>query len=256
VIGNAATLILPPRYTEDSVALWRAAVVRDWKVERLHGWKAPSGLTRADVAIYGETFFAAAIAEQLGFTLVSPPLDWLIRIPRGYLRRTMGFTTLGDARRYSDRLFWKPADDKLFPAQVYASGGELPAPGELSSETPVLFSEPVEWSVEYRCFVLQREVVTLSPYWRDGQLAQADDGSWPATPAEFAAVDRFARQVAADPEVPASAGWVLDVGYIANAGWAVIEANPAWGAGLYGCDPGRVLDVLRATCASAASHEG
>lgn len=254
-ISTAVTLILPPRYTEDSIALWRAAVARDWRVERLHAWKAPSGLTRANVVIYGETFFAAAIAEQLGFTLVSPLLDWLIQIPHEYLRRAMGFTTLGEARRNSERLFWKPADDKLFPARVYDSGGELPSSGEPPDETPVLFSQPVEWSVEYRCFVLQREVMTLSPYWRNGQLAQADDGSWPAAAAELAAADQFARQVAAHPEVPASAGWVLDVGYIVNAGWAVIEANPAWGAGLYGCDPDRVLDVLRAACACASSPE-
>jgi hypothetical protein len=112
----------------------------------------------------------------------------------------------------------------------------------------VLFSAPVEWSIEYRCFVLEREIATVSPYWRDGRLAQADDGSWPAAPEEITGATRFAARVAADPAVPACGGWVLDVGRITGAGWAVVEANPAWGSGLYGCEPDRVLDVLRAAC--------
>jgi hypothetical protein len=30
---------------------------------------------------------------------------------------------------------------------------------------------------------------------------------------------------------------VVDIGYIAQRGWAIIEANAVWGAGLNGCDP-------------------
>jgi hypothetical protein len=36
------------------------------------------------------------------------------------------------------------------------------------------------------------------------------------------------------------------VGLIAGRGWAVVEANHCWGAGIYGCDPPAVLEVLRA----------
>jgi len=35
------------------------------------------------------------------------------------------------------------------------------------------------------------------------------------------------------------------VGHIKDRGWAVVEANAAWGSGLYGCDPVKVLEVLR-----------
>ncbi|MBD1904208.1 MULTISPECIES: ATP-grasp domain-containing protein [Cyanophyceae] len=38
---------------------------------------------------------------------------------------------------------------------------------------------------------------------------------------------------------------VIDVGVIQGRGWAVVEQNAAWGAGLYGCDPIEVLEVLR-----------
>jgi hypothetical protein len=37
---------------------------------------------------------------------------------------------------------------------------------------------------------------------------------------------------------------VIDVGYIDNQGWAVVEFNAAWGAGLNGCSPEKVLPAI------------
>jgi len=36
----------------------------------------------------------------------------------------------------------------------------------------------------------------------------------------------------------------LDVGTIRGRGWAVVEANGAWGSGIYGCNPDEVLNVI------------
>jgi hypothetical protein len=55
----------------------------------------------------------------------------------------------------------------------------------------------------------------------------------------------FAEAVLATPEVVALKAMVLDVGQIVGEGWAVVEANAAWGAGIYGCNPAAVLDVIR-----------
>jgi hypothetical protein len=55
----------------------------------------------------------------------------------------------------------------------------------------------------------------------------------------------FARTLLADAQVAVPPAFVLDVGNIARRGWAVVEANSAWGAGIYGCDPAQVLRVLR-----------
>ncbi|WP_245916074.1 hypothetical protein [Merismopedia glauca] len=38
---------------------------------------------------------------------------------------------------------------------------------------------------------------------------------------------------------------VIDVGTIRGRSWAAIEQNAAWGAGLYGCAPVRVLETIR-----------
>jgi len=54
----------------------------------------------------------------------------------------------------------------------------------------------------------------------------------------------FVESLLADPAVRLPAAVVVDVGHIAGRGWAVVEANAAWGSGIYGCDAVRILPVL------------
>jgi hypothetical protein len=54
----------------------------------------------------------------------------------------------------------------------------------------------------------------------------------------------FAEQVAQQECLPVACA--LDIGWIAGRGWAVIEANAAWGGGLNGCDAGKVLPAIAA----------
>lgn len=246
-------LVLPPRYTDNSIAMWRAAFKAGWRTQRLMSWRAPAELRNERVVLYGEPLFAAAVADELGIALIEPTLDWIARIPETYRRRRVEFSTLGNARKLTSATFIKPADDKCFVSQVYASGSELPPESVLEGSTPVLIAEPVEWVVEYRCFVLDRHVVTLSPYLRNGDIAKADDGTWPAAPEEFAAARDFAEQFLADKSVPVPPATVLDVGLIRAAGWAVVEANAAWGSGLCACVPTEVLTVLERACVPADS---
>ncbi|MFD7843425.1 hypothetical protein ACFV4K_10890 [Nocardia sp. NPDC059764] len=51
-----------------------------------------------------------------------------------------------------------------------------------------------------------------------------------------------------EPLLPTPLAVVVDIGLIEGRGWAVVEANSAYGAGVYGCDPRRVLDVLARGC--------
>jgi hypothetical protein len=239
------TLVLSPRITPDTDAMLEAAQAAGWEAGRLDNWRVPAGLNGHDVVLYGEPLFADVVAPSLGVALLQAPFDWLPGLPERYRQRQVTFTNLAVAREYPRPAFIKPADDKCFAARVYASGAELPDAGVLPDETPVLISEVVSWQVEYRCFVAERAVVTCSPYWRDGTLAQAEDGTWPAPPGERDAALAFAHSLLADPAVAIPPAFVLDVGLIADRGWAVVEANSAWGAGIYGCDPALVLQVLR-----------
>ncbi|MBV6626222.1 MAG: ATP-grasp domain-containing protein [Rivularia sp. (in: Bacteria)] len=43
--------------------------------------------------------------------------------------------------------------------------------------------------------------------------------------------------ILSDNRVEIPSATVIDVGVIKGRGWAVVEQNAAWGAGLYGCNP-------------------
>ena len=241
------TLYLSPRYTPDSVALWRQGIADGWIVERLQSrTHRPAPTPRA--AVYGEPFFARDVAASMSMGLLEPPFSWLTTLPLDLTNRAIRFTTLSDGRKLTSPSFVKPADDKCFDAQVYQTGDELPGDDHLDGSAPILISEVVNWLSEFRCFVLDGTVVTLSVYLRNGELAQVEDGSWPATKDEIDEAQRFAERVIDTVGMPPAV--VLDVGVIDGAGWSVVEANPAWGAGIYGCDPAAVLRVLGRSCVS------
>jgi hypothetical protein len=242
------TLVLPPRFTEDTNLVRKAAIEAGWDVERLSGWQPPPELRNADPVLYGEPLFAAVVADTLGLSLIEPPFHWLTTLSDHWTCRQIRFTTLGDARNECHRMFIKPADDKCFPARVYESGSELPSTEILPDETPVLISEPVRWGVEFRCFVLRRELQTHSIYSRDGELAQREDGTWDSTATEHEQAQEFICDLLADHDVAIPPATVIDIGMIVDRGWAVVESNPAWGSGIYGCDPSLVLGVIRRTC--------
>jgi hypothetical protein len=240
------TLVLPPRFTPDTIAVGRAAHAAGWSIERLPSWRLPEGWRGEDVALYGEPLFAAVVANQLGLVLLEPPFDWLTTLAQDYRKRDIRFATLGEARQHRQPAFVKPADDKCFLAGVFPSGAQLPAEDVLPGATPVLIAEPVKWEVEFRCFVLEGEVVTLSPYLRNGELVQSPEGVWEDQRTNEAR--EFAQRVLLDGSVTLPPAVVMDVGIIEGRGWSVIEANAAWGSGIYGCDPAAVLHVVRRAC--------
>jgi hypothetical protein len=241
------TLLLSPRQTEDAQQLWQACITEKWQVTRAHGWRVPD-IPPEEVVVYGEPLFALHVAQTLGLRLQEPPVDWLPRLPLRWRGREVRLTTLAEARAVSARSFIKPAEEKCFEARVYASGAELPSPGPLPESLPVLVQEVVDWSTEFRCFVADRKVETVSAYWRGGQPAKTEDGLWTASDTELERARHFCESVLNDSSVPVPEAVAMDVGVIQNRGWAVIECNAAWGAGIYGCDPVAVLRVLRRAC--------
>ncbi len=233
------TLIFTPRYTVDSQALWKAAGKIGWRVERLAGWRVPDHLREIpDPIFYGEALFGPVLAEQLGLALISPSEDWLVNLPFEYRSRQISMTTLGLARQNSQPRFVKPPNDKSFPASVYR-GSELPT--EYPDDMPVLVSDVVVWQKEFRCFVLNRKLMTYSIYSRFGELQEAQ--GFASSVDEHQQLEAFLSRLLADQRVELPVATVVDVGTIAG-DWACVEQNAAWGAGIYGCDPAKVLEVL------------
>jgi hypothetical protein len=238
------TLLLSSRQTDDAQKLWRACIAEKWNVIRVHAWRVPE-ISPKEVAVYGEPLFGELVAQTLGLRLQQPSFDWLPNLPERWRGRAVRLATLAEARKVSSRSFIKPAEAKCFEARVYANGSELPAPGPLPEDLPVLVQEVVDWSIEFRCFVLERKVVAASAYWRNGQLSQSEDGLWAASDTELKEASNFCEEVLQDQSIPLPVAVAMDVGMIRDRGWAVIECNAAFGAGIYGCDPVEVLRVLR-----------
>jgi len=235
------TLILTPRFTPDSQALWRAAIKLGWDVERLPSWRIPEHILAApDPVPYLEGLFAPTLATQFGLRLLEPPVDWLPRLPEEYRKRRVYLTTLGEERVRVEPAFIKPVNDKSFAAKVY-TGKDLPT--EYDQDMAVLVSEIVSWEKEFRCFILDRKPRTISIYLRSGELQLEHD--FAQSDEERAEAQTFIEGVLADPRIELPRATVIDVGIIKERGWAVVEQNAAWGSGLYGCDPEEVLEVLR-----------
>jgi ATP-grasp domain, R2K clade family 2 len=235
------TLILTPRYTEDSQALWKAAVSLGWQVDRLATWRIPEHLkSLTEPVFYGEALFGPTLAEQLGLNLLNPPEDWLVRLPFEFKRRTITLSTMGEAKMSVIAAFVKPPNDKSFPADIYR-GAELPT--EYPDEMPVLVSEVVRWEKEFRCFILNRSLRTYSLYARFGVIQRETE--FASTHDEDQQMEDFLSLLLADSRVDLPAATVIDVGIIEGIGWACVEQNAAWGAGIYGCNPTAVLEVLQ-----------
>lgn len=241
------TLILSPRYSDDSITLRRAAIALDWDVVRLESWRVREDFEPDEPVLHGEPLFNAAVCEGLGLALAEPPEDFLTRLPAEYLGRRVRLVTAGEARRIETPAFLKPPNFKTFPARVYASGSDLI---EMPDDDPILVAEPVEWFAEFRLFVRDRAVRTWSPYWLDGAIARRGD-EWVVDPGAAKATLALVDRLLADPAVDLPPAVVLDAGVIRGRGAAVVEANAAASSGIYGCNPLAVLGVLRAATTRA-----
>lgn len=241
------TLLLSNNHSADNQRLWKAAIARGWRVERLPGIVPPPDLD-GEVVIYLSPLLAPTVAARLGLALVEPPADWLVRLPERYRKRSVEISNVRAARLATSPRFVKPPNDKSFEARVYSTGAELP--DDVDEASTVLVAEPVAFEVEYRCFVRDGAVVTLSPYLRHGRLAEFDRDLGPIE--ERTAALAFAEALLSDPSVPSVGdAIVLDVGRIADRGWAAVELNAAWGAGLYLCDAAEAIETIRRSMTTA-----
>jgi len=244
-------LLLSRRYSDDSNAIWRAAVAAGWEVERLMTYAVPPGLR--EPVLYGETLLADAVAPALGLMLLEPTEDWPALLPERYRKRAIRLATLAEARALTERAFVKPVDEKIFPARVYASGSEVEPAGDFPGTAAVLISEPVVFEVKVRAFVVERTIAALSAYVRGGEVARDAAGEWPLSEVERQEARAFLETLLGDAAVDLPAAVVIDVGRTSDRGWAVVEANACWAAGICGCDPREVLPVLRRACVLEAS---
>jgi hypothetical protein len=235
------TLVLSTRSLPASQALAHAAQEAGWNACAID--ESPDIKPRGKVVFYGGTDQALAIAARFRLALLEPPFDLLATLPFEFCRRDVEYGRFSDLSRLKAPTFVKPADalNKSFDAGIYARAGDIRAPKGVDPHSPVLCAEPVEWSAEYRCFILNGKIAAWSPYisfsrpiWKpfsQGTLAANAPGS----------VVSFCERLFSRSGVLFPPAFVMDVGLIEDRGWAVVEFNPAWCSGVLVLTPGRSL---------------
>ena len=189
-----------------------------------HGVAAPaSSLPSADVVPVGSVEWTREYAARLRINLGDPatypePL-------RDFLLREVRASRYGRAKPHQ---FVKPMRCKAFTGGIRSTIAEAVAEDER-----VWISEPVEFTAEWRCYVLRGEVVGVGRY---------DDGCPDEAEPDMAVVGAMLAAW------PGPAGWALDVGLLADGRTALVEVNDAWALGYYheGCSRQAYLDVIAA----------
>jgi hypothetical protein len=222
------------------------------------GFSIDANLLTQDLVLYGDLQFGNDVRTALRLALIEPTNDWLPSLPRHFRRRKVAIGRLAEARLLRGPAFVKPAREKSFPGRVYADGSEIDPQLTYAEDLPVLVAEPVNFNLEVRLFVSEREVTAWSIYARHGVSLRLQPKG-PAGNSEVEAALSFARELLGDTTVPVPPAVTIDVGLIEGRGWAVVEANAVWASSLYWADPERVLPVLaRASRSidSVNSHDG
>ncbi len=233
-------LIVQPRNGSEIQLLKATAEELGWEViEAPQSWRLkPELVSSGKIGVpYGTQFFCEIIAQQMNWKLKFNPLDWLSKIARQYLGRKVDFMPLQQAMNLSEVKFIKPADDKVFPAKIYHSKIDSLHP-TIPLTTPALVSDIVNFVSEYRCFVTSNEVITCCCYLMNEKINQPEN--WEKGSKKVQAY----LQNLLDQKVITTEPAVIDLGYLDNGELVIIESNPAWASGLYGCNSIGVLKVL------------
>jgi hypothetical protein len=235
------TLVIPRQLTSDIQAVWSAAIDAGWKVATTGGFSFDASLLTQDLVLYGDLEFGDDVRTALRLALIEPTDNWLPSLPLRFRRRQVVIANLAEARLLTQPAFVKPARRKWFPARVYAAGSEIEISRGCPEDLPVLIAEPVEFGLEVRLFVKEREIIAWTPYSCHGVSLRgrrhpSDDAAGPAL--------NFGRELLGDTTVAIPPAVTIDVGLIEGRGWAVVEANATWASALYRADPLQVLPAL------------
>jgi hypothetical protein len=234
-----STLTLPA-----AKSLADAAQLAGWRVAALD--RAPKISCEETLVYYGGTDKALEVATRFNLALLEPPFDLLAKLPIEFRRRAVEFACFGDLGRLKAPTFVKPADalNKSFDAGIYSRGDDIRAPRRVDLRSPILLSEPVEWSAEFRCFILERRLAAWSSYISFGRPSWKPFGKGTITSQAPGSVSSFCERLLVKSGIAFPPAFVMDVGMIDDRGWAVVEFNPVWCSGLLGADPSKVLAAL------------
>ncbi len=238
------TVILSQRYSHDSRLIESTATSEGYTTYRIQGTQFPDALKEVALLVYCEGFMAEYVSQQLNVVLLRPEIDALAKVDQSLLHRRVTFCQKAALMPFSQPTFVKPADQKFFQAGVYHSIDEIVGLDECPDDDPIFMSDVVDFVEEYRFFCLDGAVLTGSIYLKAGEFI-GDDRALPEPSADLW---DFANRILQAVGGMVPPGVVVDVGVLADGRFALIEFNPVWASGIYGCDPVQVLSVLEGAC--------
>lgn len=213
-------------------------------------------VTRFTAATRDAVFSQADLSESFVFAGLSSAWDWAGRVGcrdqvlesypsalRGLLNRDIwvGPVTGPPPCVGVERVFVKPMRPCFFDG--HRVDAELVAPGAAASvfearigDAPCLWSAPVGWVSEYRCYVLDGRVVGLCPYrFLDVTGLRLDLSQVEAEIPQVRPEPEFlAHAIEALGQGGAPVAYALDVGLMAHGEMSLVEANDALSLSNYG----------------------
>ncbi len=212
----------------------------------------PAVAAGPDVAWWMPIEFATRLhCEGDGLALSAPGPGWLPAVSVELSGRVVGSCRATDLEHLPRTgVFWcKPAEAKIerFPGGWYTA--DQVAALELHPDSWVQWTPTrLDLSVEFRCYVLEGAVLTVSPYLL-GDLTFYDLDEATLAAVNTADATAFARTAVASLGAAQPVAYVLDVGFDRLTDrWVVVEANPAWCSAWYGCAIDAVLATITASC--------
>lgn len=231
------SLLVPDKPDVERDAVARAFEDCGGTVHRIARFWDPPQFESSTVRVYGGVVFCLVLQQKLGFALCSPDDDLLLTVPPRFMNRQIWRRPLGEISSVDFPVFIKPVAPKLFRGAVYESTEALAAEcRDLPAGTAVFVAEAVPFIAEVRAFVLDAFTLDAAVYEGRADAATARD---------------FVGALTKSMSLPRTV--VVDIGLIDGRGWAVIEFNPSWGAGLNECDAKKVLPAIVAASGDTES---
>lgn len=193
-----------------------------YSLDDLSGW-------RPDELIVGG--LGAVLPKLREYGMEAPELDYPEQLS-SYLGRQIWKTSLDNvlADKSIRPVFIKPVKDKLFTGFVLQTEKDLPKLSNCAPQEPVLCSEVIPFSAEWRVFVRYGKILDVRPYYGDWRVHYQ--------------VNLIESAVRCYTDAPA--GYAMDFGVTETGETLLVEVNDGFSLGCYGLEPISYAKLLSA----------
>jgi ATP-grasp domain-containing protein len=238
--------VIAPTANEDTNYLAKSAEAIGYNViVPTSGWGLSKELRGKPGMVYGPKMFCEVIAEQMNWELLSTHPNWITTLPKNFVNREVYFTSVRNARKVASEKYFKLTDIQYFSPSVRASGKELPD-HEIYNDSPILVSDVMRFTSEYRCVVKNRKAITACCYQKLQVSEDKNNYNF-----NHENIVRFINLLLEDGKVSCVPGFVIDIGKYGMDKFAIIDSKPAYSSRLFGCEPIAMLDAIKASVINA-----